>query len=162
MFGFNPISSAPFSSAEISQLVFLTGVSGTGSAGTSGQVLTSGGTGGNLSWSSTGSSLLTTNNTWTGTNIFSNAVGVTTSWIDRLASGILSIGTSVASSITLGAAAIPTNIKGALTIGAGANTIALNANSGLNQLLLTGDAGTTGQVLAKRSSKDFDTEWVTG
>jgi hypothetical protein len=152
---------------------------------------------------------LSGNNTWTGTNNFSNALGVTTSWIDRLAAGTLSIGTavanaisigrsgfmttingdatisgdlnvngltgitvetvsaysfisnlfdtsteielfiapSVASKVEIGAETIPTNINGILTVGVGGNTIALNANGGLNRLLLNGSAGNNGNVL---------------
>ena len=134
----------------------------TGSAGTSGQVLTSGGSGGSLSWATgSGGVSLSGNNTWTGTNNFSNALGVITSWLDTLTAGVLSIGTSVASSITLGSASIATNVKGALTVGAGSNTIQLNANSGLNQLLLTGSAGTSGQVLTSGGSAG-SLSWATG
>lgn len=132
------------------------------SAGTSGQVLTSGGSGGSLSWATgSGGVSLSGNNTWTGTNNFSNALGVITSWLDTLTAGVLSIGTSVASSITLGSASIATNVKGALTVGAGSNTIQLNANSGLNQLLLTGSAGTSGQVLTSGGSSG-SLSWATG
>jgi hypothetical protein len=73
--------------------------------------------------------------------------GVTTSLLDTFTSGVLSIGSSVASSISLGSASTPTNVKGVLSVGAGANTIKLNANNGLNQLLITDSAGTSGQVL---------------
>ena len=135
----------------------------TDSPGTSGQVLTSGGAAGSLSWGAGGggSVSLSTNNVWTGTNNFSHALGVTTSLIDTFTSGVLSIGTSVASSITLGSASIPTNVKGALTVGAGANTIQLSGNSGLNQLLLTGSSGTSGQVLTSGGAAG-SLSWASG
>ena len=107
-------------------------------AGTAGQVLTSGGPSGNLSWATitgSGGSLIASNNVWTGTNEFSNGISVPSG----------------------------KSITGGSTIRVGIGTtlgIDLTTSLAYNQILLDNNAGTEGQVLTS-GGPTGDISWTT-
>jgi len=133
--------------------------------GSNGQVLTSSGGASAPTWTSVGANLLTSNNTWTGTNQFDNTTtlnGVTTINND------VNVGTN--NTITLGAGSVimlgtggQIKIPSAATIKiySGGNVV-IDSGAYLDMngnLLLGGSAGSVGQVLKSNGSGNAPS-WV--